>query len=286
DILPGEERLSIDILSPDKVTEKAEGIGVAKANNTIRGTIALGVLAGAFIAFAGEFYTLAVFDTGIAASLTRILGGLVFSLGLILVVITGAELFTGNTLLIIAFMTRKITSYLLLRNWVLVYIGNLVGALFIVVLVFYSEQWKVGGYAFGAQALYIAVTKVNNDWITLFVRGILANALVVMAVWLSYSGRSLTDKLLAVIFPITAFVSAGFEHSIANMYFIPFGIMVKSIPEVVEVYQQTHGTASLESLTYSTFIFNNLIPVTLGNIIGGSVLVGLAYWFVYLHKRF
>jgi len=274
------DRLNVDILTPDAVTAKAEETGVKKAKNTLRSTVMLGILAGAFIALAGEFYTMVVFY-----SIERLLGGLVFSLGLILVIITGAELFTGNTLLLIAYMTKKINLQDLLRNWSLVYLGNLIGAVFVALMVYYSRQWALKDFAFAVEALKIGTAKVNNDFITAMVRGILANLLVVLAVWLSYSGRTLTDKVLAVVFPISAFVASGFEHSIANMYFIPFALMLKANPQVRQAYMAAVPNGSLSGLTTSAFILNNLIPVTIGNIIGGGVFVGLGYWFVYLYKR-
>ncbi|UMZ72720.1 formate/nitrite transporter family protein [Natranaerofaba carboxydovora] len=281
-----EERLSVDILSPEAIARKAENVGVNKANYNIRTTITLGILAGAFIALASEFYLVAVFDAGFFSSFTRILGGLVFSLGLILVILTGAELFTGNTLLLIAFMTKKITIRKLLRNWGLVYFGNFIGAIGMAAIVFLSRQWEVGEGLLGAHAMYIAVNKVSMDFWEAFFSGILANSLVVLAIWISYSGRTATDKIIAVILPITAFVASGFEHSIANMFFIPFGIMVKSSPLVKEVFLSEFPEMALgiENLNWAGFILNNLVPVTLGNIIGGGVLVGLAYWFVYLHR--
>lgn len=279
-----DERLSIDILSPEAIARKAESVGVNKANYNIRTTITLGILAGVFIAFASEFYLIAVFDAGFHASFTRILGGLVFSLGLILVLLTGAELFSGNTLLLIAYMTKKISLAKLLRNWVLVYIGNFMGALGISIIVFLSRQWEVGDGTLGAHAMYIAVDKVSMGFWEAFFSGVLANSLVVLAIWISYSGRTATDKIVSVILPITAFVASGFEHCIANMFFIPFGLMVQNTPLVREVFVSEFSGMAFDKLTLEGFIFNNLIPVTLGNIIGGGVLVGLAYWFVYLHR--
>lgn len=280
-----EHRLSVDLLSPEAVTEKAESIGVKKAKNTLRSTVMLGILAGVFIGLAGEFYTMCTFDTQTGYSLTKLLGGLAFSLGLILVVITGAELFTGNTLLVIAYMTKKITLGDLLRNWLLVYIGNFIGASLVVFLVLYSKQWAVKEYAFAVEAVKIGTTKLSYDFFTVIIRGILANLLVVLGVWLSYAGRTLSDKLLAVIFPVTAFVASGFEHSIANMYFIPLALSLKSLPQVQQALSHLAHPIVFDNLTVPGFIFNNLIPATIGNIIGGGIFVGLAYWFVYLYKR-
>lgn len=278
-------KLSVDILTPDAVTEKAEIIGVKKAKNSLRSTVMLGILAGAFIALAGEFYTMAVFQAETGYSISRLLGGLVFSLGLILVVITGAELFTGNTLLVIAYMTRKIALRDLLRNWVLVYIGNFIGAVGIALLVYYSQQYAVKEQLFAVESLKIAFAKLKYDFLTQVIRGTLANMLVVLAVWLTYAGRTLSDKLLAIIFPITAFVASGFEHSIANMYFLPFAWLVKQVPAVQQAWQAAGAPGDLASLTWAAMFWKNIIPVTIGNIIGGAVFVGLAYWFVYLYKR-
>ncbi len=280
-----EQNITVDILTPDAVTEKAESLGVKKAKYSLRTTMMLGILAGAFIALAGEFYTMVVFDAQVGFSLARLLGGLVFSMGLILVVITGAELFTGNTLLLIAYMTKKITFKDLMRNWLLVYIGNFIGAFGIVLLVYYSNQWVLKEYSFAVEAVKIGVSKVSNDFFTAMVRGILANTLVVLAVWLSYSGRTLTDKLLAVIFPITAFVASGFEHSIANMYFIPMALMLKTVPAVQQALSSSAPHLDIVLLSVPNAIIKNFIPVTIGNIIGGGVFVGLAYWFIYLYKR-
>lgn len=280
-----DNKLNVDILSPEAVTEKAESIGVKKAKNSLRSTVMLGILAGVFIGLAGEFYIMSTFDTQMGYSLTRLLGGLAFSLGLILVVITSAELFTGNTLLVIACMTKKITIGELVRNWCLVYIGNFIGASLVVFLVYYSKQWALKEYAFAVESVKIGATKLSYDFFTMVIRGTLANILVILSVWLSYAGRSLTDKLLAVIFPVTAFVASGFEHSIANMYFIPMALVLKGVPKVQQAISHLDHPLALDNLNISRFVLNNLIPVTIGNIIGGGIFVGLAYWFVYLYKR-
>ena len=280
-----DQKLTIDILTPDAVTEKAESSGVKKARYSLKTTVMLGILAGAFIALAGEFYTMVVFDAQVGFSIAKLLGGFVFSMGLILVVITGAELFTGNTLLIIAQMTKKISFQELMRNWILVYIGNFIGSIGIVLLIYFSDQWMLNDNAFAVTAVKIGVGKVSNDFFTAMIRGILANTLVVLAVWLSYSGRTLTDKVLAIIFPITAFVASGFEHSIANMYFIPMALILKATPAVQQTLASAAPHLDVGLLTVSRSLLFNIIPVTIGNIIGGGVFVGLTYWFVYLYKR-
>ena len=211
--------------------------------------------------------------------------GLAFCLGLILVIVAGAELFTGNNLIVMAWANRKVGTRLLLRNWGIVYAGNFVGALATAILVFYSQQYMFGGDAVGANALSIANAKVNLGFTQALVLGILCNALVCMALWLCYSARSTTDKILAIIFPVTAFVAAGFEHSIANMYFIPMGLFIKAgaPPEFWPKIGKT--AADYGNLTWDRFLINNLLPVTIGNIIGGAGLVGLAYWFAYLRTQ-
>jgi formate transporter len=264
---------------------KAEVIGVAKAKLDFLSTFMLAVLAGAFIALGACFYTTAL--TGIPKSLVgpaRMLGGLPFSLGLILVVVGGAELFTGNTLLVIATVSGKIRFSGLLRNWAIVYIGNFVGSVAIAVLVYIAEQWKMGHSAVGVSAYNIAGAKLSLSFGAAFCSGILCNALVCLAVWLCYSARSTTDKILAIVFPITAFVALGFEHSVANMYLIPYGMFLSRTTGFIN--DPTIGASiskfSPSIFTTGNFLLHNLLPVTLGNIVGGSVFVGITYWVVYL----
>lgn len=272
----------IDAYSPSEMAEKVEGVGVKKARLDFWSSFALSVLAGAFIAFGGELFTMAVHDSKLSFGLTQLIGGLTFSLGLILVVVAGAELFTGNNLIVMAYVSRKVTLKDVLRNWTIVYIGNLVGSLTMVLWIYYSKQWALNSYMIGAKALLIANAKVNLDFVTALTRGVLCNALVCLAVWLCFSGRSVVDKIVSIIFPISAFVASGFEHSIANMYFIPMGLMLKNDAKVVEAAGVLSGKAiDLSNLTISGFL-GNLIPVTIGNIFGGAVLVGIVYWFIYL----
>jgi formate/nitrite transporter len=202
---------------------------------------------------------------------------------LILVIITGAELFTGNNLIVMAFVSRKITLTQLTRNWVIVFVGNLVGSLIVVFLIFLTGQWTAGKATVGVTALMIANGKVNLAFWEAVSRGILCNILVCLAVYLCFSGRSVTDKILAIIFPITAFVALGFEHSIANMYFIPAGLLLKNSPKVLAAAQDILGSPpDLSNLTISGFILDNLLPVTIGNIIGGVFFIGIAHWFLFL----
>jgi formate/nitrite transporter len=275
------DNFSVDAFSPKEIAARVESVGIAKSNNNPMREFALAVLAGAFIAFGALLFTLVTFDSsGVPAGLMRLIGGFVFCLGLILVVVAGAELFTGNNLIIMAYVDGKVSLKQLVQNWTLVFVGNFVGALGILLLIVFSGHWEIGQGALGAKAIAIANYKVNLEWMEAFTRGILCNILVCLAVWLCFAGRTVVDKILAIVFPITAFVALGFEHSVANMYFICAGLMAKQQPELA-----AHVSAmTLDNLTVSGFLFNNLLPVTLGNIIGGSVFVGLFYWFIYIRK--
>lgn len=254
-----------DPYTPAEMAARVEAGGVAKSRLDAGTTLVLGVLAGAFIGLGAAFSTVVATDTGLGYGPTRLLAGLAFSLGLVLVVVGGAELFTGNALIVIALAGRRVTARALLRNWLLVYVGNFMGAL-ATAAGMYSSGIVNGKIA--AAAVAIATAKVSLSWHEAFLRGVFCNALVCLAVWLGFSARSTTDKILATIGPVTAFVAMGLEHSIANMYFVPLGMMLQ-------------GGAS-GALTTHAFLFANLVPVTLGNVLGGSVMVGLVYWFVYL----
>ena len=275
--------LSIDSLMPAEMAAKAEAIGIKKANSPFLVLFVLAILAGAFIALGAMIAT--VVGTGASGILpfgvTKLLMGLVFCLGLILVIVGGAELFTGNNLIAMAWASRKVSTLALLRNWFIVYLGNFVGSLGTALIVFLSKQYEFSSGAVGAMMLSISNGKIGYTFVQAIFLGILCNVLVCLAVWLTYSARSTTDKIMAIIFPITAFVAAGFEHSVANMYFIPLGLLIKGFDPAFT------ATASLElsKLTWGNFLFKNLLPVTIGNIIGGAVLVGLVYWLVYLRNR-
>jgi formate/nitrite transporter len=240
----------------------------------------LGVLAGSFISLGAMFSTVVTAGGDMAPGVARLLSGLVFSLGLILVVIAGAELFTGNNLMSIAFASRRIRLRALLRAWGIVYIGNFVGALATALVVYWSGETRdVAGV--GRQALDIAATKTSLGFGAAILLGVLANALVCLALWLALSARSVTDKIVAIILPVAAFVAAGFEHSIANMYFIPSGLFLKEWAPDSFWTGTRLAPGRYGDLTWSAFLVDNLLPVTIGNIIGGSVLVGLVYWYVY-----
>lgn len=279
--------ISFDGLLPPAMASKAENVGVAKAHLATLEMFALAVLAGAFIALGAIFATTVTTGSGgvLPFGVVKLLGGLVFCLGLILVVVAGAELFTGNNLIVMAWASGKVSTTQLLRNWVIVYLGNFVGSVLTALMMFVSQQYTFGGGAIGLNALNIANSKVNLGFLPAIVLGIFCNALVCLAVWLCISARTTTDKILAIIFPITAFVAAGFEHSVANMYFIPIGLLIKG-GAAPEFFRQTGTTAAeYANLTWSNFFFANLLPVTIGNIIGGGLMVGLVYWFIYLQPK-
>lgn len=278
--------IKFDAYSPKEMASRVEAIGVGKANLNFMAKFTLSVLAGVFIAFGAILFTLVVHDSGLSFGLTQALGGLSFCLGLILVVVAGAELFTGNNLLVMAYISKKITLRQILGNWVIVYTGNFAGAVSMALWIYLTRQWAMNNNLVGAKALLIANAKVGLPFLVAFSRGVLCNALVCLAVWLCMSGRSTTDKILSIIFPITAFVALGFEHSVANMYFIPMGLLLKNNPQVLEAVVSMSGKAGdFSNLTMNTFLIKNLLPVTLGNIVGGGILVGLVYWFVYLRGK-
>ena len=275
----------IDAYTPAQMASRVEKAGIVKSNLDLVSMLILSVMAGAFIAFGAVLYTYVIHDSSLGLGLTKLLGGLVFCLGLILVIVAGAELFTGNNLIVMAYVSRKVRLERVLRNWGIVFTGNLVGCFAVVFLISQSGQWTTSGAAVGVKALMIANGKVNLIFVQALSRGILCNILVCLAVWLCFSGRSVTDKVLAIIFPITAFVALGFEHSVANMYFIPVGLLLKQNPQVLSAAEKILGQApDLSRLTIYGFLVRNLLPVTLGNIIGGSLLVSVIYWFVYLRR--
>jgi formate/nitrite transporter len=243
----------------------------------------LSVLAGAFIALGAIFATTVAAGGGtLPYGVVRLLAGLVFTLGLILVVVAGAELFTGNNLIVMAWASRRVSTARLATNWTIVWIGNFVGAFATAILLYLSEQYTFGGGAVGQTALSIAAAKTNLGFVQAIALGALCNALVCLAVWLSYGAHTTTDKILAIIPPIAAFVAAGFEHSVANMYFISIGLLVKTDDEFVAGLEPA---PDLSGLGWGSFVADNLLPVTIGNIIGGAVMVGAVYWLVYLRPR-
>lgn len=276
---------SVDALVPQAIALRADEVGAAKAQLDAVKLIALAVLAGAFIALGAAFSTVVATGAGaLPYGVGRLLAGLAFSLGLILVVVGGAELFTGNNLMVMAWASRRISGAALLRAWALVYVGNMIGGIGTAVLVFLSGHYRGDGGAIGATALSIAAAKVALDPVQAFFLGVLCNVLVCLAVWLCLGARSTTDRILAIVPPITAFVAAGFEHSVANMYFIPVALLIKwGAPDAF------WAAASLAPTQFTALdlwgFVRNLLPVTLGNMVGGAGLVGAVYWFVYLRER-
>jgi formate transporter len=266
-------QLGLDAYSPREVAEKVRAVGVTKARLLFMQTAMLAVLAGLFIGLGALFYTLVASDAVFGFAATRVLGGLVFSLGLILVTVGGAELFTGNNLMVMAWADRKITTLELLRNWIIVYVGNAIGAIGLAVVVYLSDHGAMNAGAVATTYVKIAAAKTALPFGEAFFKGMLCNILVCLAVWLAMAGHTVVDKIFAIVLPISAFVAAGFEHSVANMYFIPMGLLLADSAAVP-------AGVNLASLDLGGFL-SNLLPVTLGNIVGGSVMVAAVYYVIY-----
>jgi formate transporter len=297
---PDSARLvSFDAIMPAAMAARAEETGVRKASIDPLTLLALSILAGAFISFGAIFATtvsagsIAFKSADGAAALSgelpygmvRLLSGLAFSLGLILVVVAGAELFTGNNLIVIAWASGRVKLRALLINWVIVFVGNSVGALATAVLMFYTTQYTFGGGAIGLAALATASGKASHEFGPNLALGMMCNVLVCLGVWMCYSARSTFDKVMAIVPPVSAFVAAGFEHCIANVYYIPLALLIKA--EAPNSFWTSIGKTAddFPALTWSNFLLGNLIPVTIGNIIGGAVMVAAIYWFIYLRKN-
>ena len=263
-----------DAYAPAEVAGRVQTVGVAKARMAALPLLMLGVLAGAFVGLGSMLFVIVRADPGLGFAAAQIGGGLVFSLGLVLVTVAGAELFTGNNLLAMAWADRRIGTRDVLRNWALVCLANFAGAAGLAVLVFASGHTGMGEGAVGRTVARIAWTKQELPLHEAFLRGVLCNVLVCMAVWMAMAGRSVVDKVVAVVFPISAFVAAGFEHSIANMYLMPLAMLVQAAGPVPGVGAVTWGG-----------MFANLAVVIAGNLVGGSVLVGLAYHVIYRRGR-
>jgi formate transporter FocA len=277
------DRTHFDALLPPEMASRAEDVGVRKARLDTVSLFALAVLAGAFISLGAIFATTVSAGAGdLPFGLVRLLAGLAFSLGLILVIIGGAELFTGNTLIVMAWASGKVSSKLVLRNWSIVYVGNLVGALGTAAVMFVSGQYAFGEGSVGLAALTIGNAKTGLEFVPAIALGMMCNALVCLAVWLTFSARTTTDRILAIVPPITAFVAAGFEHSVANMYFIPEAIAIRNFAPIGFWSAIDRVPADFPNLTVQAFLVANLLPVTIGNVIGGTLMVGIVYWFVYL----
>jgi formate/nitrite transporter len=287
---PPPQSITFDTILPPAMALRAEAGGVARAALDPLAVFVLSLLAGAFISFGAVFATIVGAvgvgaDAGVPYGVMRLLIGGVFCAGLIMVIIGGAELFTGNNMLVMAWASGKVTTKAVLANWVIAFTGNFIGAIATAALVFASTHYTFGGGSVGLNALTIANGKTALALGPAFTLGILCNVLVCLAVWMCYSARTNIDRVVTVVPPISIFVAAGFEHSIANIYFIPMGLFIKSGAPASFWKAIGKSPEEFPSLTWDNFIFSNLIPVTLGNIVGGSVLVAAVYWFVYLRKR-
>lgn len=271
-----EERhfVRFDVLLPPEMAEKAAQAGIRKVQIDTFSMLLMSIMAGIYIAMASNFYTAVM--TGSAAlpfGVARLLGGLVFSMGLILTVVAGAELFTGNNLIVMAVLSRKVGQRWLYRNWAIVFVGNLIGSLLYAAMVWASGQHKFAGGELGTLAMNIAAAKCQIPFGEAFFRGVLCNALVCLAIWMCFSSQSTTDRVMAIVFPITAFVACGLEHCVANMYFIGVGLFLKA-----------GGLPAAADLTWLNFFWKNLLPVTLGNIVGGAGLIGVVFWVIYKRR--
>ena len=270
---PQPQIFSLHAYSPAEIKEAVEKVGVKKANLPLLTSFMLAVVAGGGIGFGAIYFTIVASDASLSFATVRVVGGLVFSLGLALVLVGGAELFTGNNLIVMAWASGNVSTQTMLRNWTIVWLGNLIGALGLIVLVFFSHHLEMNDGRIGLTVLNTAVSKIRPDFVTLFFKGVLCNILVCAAVWLAYAGRSVADKMIAVVLPISAFIAAGFEHCVANMYFLPLAWLMTQTGQVPV-------NIDVSSITIAG-IAHNLVPVTLGNIVGGAGLVGIVYWTIY-----
>lgn len=275
------ERLVPDAYQPAQIIPRLEDAYTDKANQSTFDMVLLGLLAGFFIGLGALFSMIVTTNSGLGFGMVRLVGGLTFSLGLILVVIAGAQLFTGNCLMVAPWLSNRVSGSALLRNWAIVYLANFAGAAILLALIYHGRFWELDGFAVGASALMTASSKVNLAFVPALFRGIMCNVLVCLAILLCLSARSTSGKIMAIVFPISAFVACGFEHSVANMFFIPLGISMAGQTDVVQAAGVTAGEiASINSLG----LFRNLIPVTIGNVIGGSS-VAVTYWMTFLRKE-
>lgn len=268
-----ERVVSPECLTPAQIEAKAEDAAVAKVRLGAARAFVLAMFAGAFIAFGGLFFTVFLSDTTLSWGPQRVVGGLCFCLGLVLVLLCGAELFTGNALMVCALRSHRISASELARNWAIVWLGNFAGALAVAVLVFFAGIYKLNGEAVATSMVSVAAGKVTSDWATLFFRGVLCNVFVCLAVWIGFAGKTVVDKVVGILLPISAFVACGFEHCVANMYFLPMGALMVASGYGADV-------AGASSLDIAGILYN-LSAATLGNIVGGALIVALGYWFVY-----
>ncbi len=276
--------IEIDAYAPAKMADKVGLVGVAKSQLSSLTTFALSILAGVFIALGIQLSMLVTHTATSNYGLNQLVGGVAFTLALVLIVIAGAELFTGNCLIAMSFMARKITGKDLARNLIIAFIGNFIGALTLVLWIYVSKQWTINNHLLGAKIVLAANDKVNIPFGAAFARGVLCNALVCLGIWLCYSGRSNMDKILALLWPISCLIACGFEHCVVNMWLIPMGLILKGNSAVLAAAEKLHGgKIDLSNLTFfKGFLIDNLFPVVFGNLFGGIVLVAGVYWFIYL----
>ncbi len=273
-------------LSPDLILSKASAVYEKKAGQNIKKTLVLSFIAGIFIALGAVASTLASFNLlgePKALGLGKLIQGLTFTPGLIFVLLAGGELFTGNNLMAIAYFDKKISLGSLLKSWIVVYLGNFIGSIFVAFLIYKSGQWKMADNLLAARVILIANSKVNLTFAEGLILGIFCNFLVCLGVWMAFGAKDYVGKVCSAIFPVVAFVVSGFEHSVANMYYIPAGIFAKSVPSFVE--KTGLSSEAFANLNFTNMVSKNLIPVTLGNIIGGAILVGLLYFIAYKNKE-
>lgn len=270
------------ILTPSQMAKAAEDAAFGKATSHQLKSFLLALTAGGYIALGFVFFTTSqVGADQLPFGVAKVLGGVVFATGLALVVLTGAELFTSSTLTLTARASGRITTWQLLRNWVVVFVGNFIGALTIVVLVFYGRVWEQSNGGWAAVVLDVSLKKVQHDFVTAFVLGILCNLMVCLAIWAAYGGRTTIDKVVAVTMPIALFVASGFEHSVANMFMVPLGILIRTFGGSDLWASSGLDPAAYHDLTWTNFLVDNLLPVTLGNIVGGGVMIGVLYWTIF-----
>jgi len=264
--------------TPVEILEFASNAGVEKVQKKVSSVLILSFLAGVFLAFAAEGSTMAAHNllaNPAATGLARVLTGAVFATGLMMILLAGGELFTGNTLIVISALDRKVSVRQMLLNWLLVYIGNFTGGLFIAWLMNLSGLFAASGGLLGGMVIKIAAGKVQLPFLTAFILGVMCNWLVCIAIWTSFASRGPAGKIMIVFFVISLFVISGFEHSIANMYYVPAGILAKQNPQWAAMSQVS--AEQLSDLNWINFVVKNLIPVTLGNIVGGAGMVGILF---------
>ncbi len=276
--------LEVDAYAPAKMADRVGMVGVSKSKLSTLTLLALSILAGVFIALGAQLWMLVVHTATSNYGLNQLVGGVAFTLALVLIVIAGAELFTGNCLIAMSFMARKITGRDLARNLIIAFIGNFIGALTLVLWIYNSGQWMANNYLLGAKIVLTANDKVNIPFGAAFTRGVLCNTLVCLGIWLCYSGRSNLDKMLALLWPISCLIACGFEHCVVNMWLIPMALVLKGNSSVVAAAEKvTGGKLDISNLTFfKGFLIDNMVPVVLGNLFGGVVLIAGVYWYIYL----